>query len=135
MNPRRLSRTKVLSAVGLASGLLLALYVWSERTEQRQRLEIPREWARLAPYPSSAKDLRASTSGSGFSRAFQVSFSAPVPDIEQWLKASPGTRDVLPTRPSPEKRPYAISPGGGAQHAEVTVDETSGLVSIYVHWS
>ncbi len=106
-----------------------------ERTNRRQQLEIPLVWARLAPYPKSARDLRASTSGGMFTREFRVSFSAPAPDIERWLEASPGTRDITPHIPSPGKRHFAISPGVGAQHAEVTVDDTAGLVSIRVYWS
>src|SRR4051812_19610397 len=128
----RRNRRSVVAAIGLACILLVALY-W--RAEQRQRLEITRKWARLAPYPESARDLRASTEGSMFTRSFRVSFTAPAADIERWLKDSPGTREATPDRPSPGKRHFAISPGGGAGYAEVTVDETLGLVTIYVCWS
>jgi hypothetical protein len=107
-------RNAIYAGVGVVSLLLVLSFVATRRTEQRQRLEIPREWARLAPYPESATDLRASTSGGMFSRAFRVSFSAPAADIERWLQESPGTREATPDSPSPGKRHYAISPGGGA---------------------
>jgi hypothetical protein len=140
MNRRRLLRGSISAAIGAGGLLILVLVVGSWRSERRQRseiqrLEIPREWARLAAYPETARDLRATTSGGPFTRAFRVSFSAPAADIEKWLKDSPGTREAEPTHPSPGKRHFAISPGGGAQHAEVVVDDVAGVVAIYVYWS
>src|SRR4051794_7721769 len=133
MSMLRKSWVRLLAGVGIAFVLLIAFAVaWLQRTEERQRLEIPREWARLAPYPESARDLRASASGSAFSRSFRVSFTAPARDIERWLGASPGPREATPNVTSPGRRHFAIKPGGGAQHAEVTVDDATGLVSIYV---
>ena len=70
-----------------------------------------------------------------FTRAFRASFVAPAADIEQWLQQSPGTREALPATPSPGVRHFEIAPGGGAQHAEATVDDTQHKVSIYVYWS
>ena len=70
-----------------------------------------------------------------FSRGFRVSFVAPAAEIDQWLQQSPGTREAIPSSPSPGTRHYRIAPGGGAQHAEVTVDDTQHRVSIYVYWS
>ncbi len=132
----RLRRLLICATVGLVC-VALGAFVFEEfrRGEERQRLEIPREWARLAPYPASARGLRATTSGTMFTRSFRVYFSAPAADIERWLRDSPGTREATPDRPSPGKRHFAIAPGGGAQHAEVTVDDAAGTVSIYVHWS
>jgi hypothetical protein len=57
-------------------------------------------------------------------RAFRSSFTAPAPDIEQWLQQSPGTREAQPSTPSPGIRRFEIVPGGGAQHAEVTVGDS-----------
>ena len=70
-----------------------------------------------------------------FTRAFRASFSAPIEDVEQWLRESPGTREATLERPSPSTRRFLIRPGGGAQWAEVTVDDSSGEVRIYVCWS
>jgi hypothetical protein len=70
-----------------------------------------------------------------FTRSFRVSFSAPAADIERWLQASPGTSEATPDRLSPGKRHFLIMPGGGAGHAELTVDDETGTVSIYVYWS
>jgi hypothetical protein len=62
-------------------------------------------------------------------------FTASSEDIEQWLADSSGTREALLEKPTPTTRRYLIKPGGGAQHAEVTVDDASHTVSIYVYWS
>jgi len=92
-------------------------------------------WARLAPLPASARDFTIAKEGGIFTRGFRASFSAPPAEIELWLRESPGTRDLTPERPSPTTRRFLISPEGGAQHAEVTVEDSSGGVRIYVFWS
>ncbi len=136
MKSLRRARPSKLAMIGIAFVRLMVLVlIWIRSIERGQQLEIPLAWARLAPYPNTARDLRASTSGGPFTRAFRVSFSAPAADIEQWLQNSPGTQGNSPERPSANKRRFLISPGAGAQHAEVTVDDSSGVVSIYVYWS
>ena len=133
MGPRRPFRTTIAACAGIACAPLMVLGLFAAlRTEVSQRLETPRECARLAPYPESATDLRATTSGGPFSRSFRVQFTAPAADIERWLEASPGTRGIAPARPSAGKRLYIIEPGGGAKSAEVTVDDAAGLVIISV---
>ncbi len=93
------------------------------------------EWGRLAPFPASAGTVTVTAEGSSFTRAFRSSFTAPAAEIETWLKDSPGTREAKLTKPSPGLRHFGIAPGGGAAHAEVTVDDTTHRVSIYVYWS
>ena len=93
------------------------------------------EWGRLAPFPESAQVSFISTSGGMFTRGFRVSFTAPAADIERWLQQSPGTRDAIPDVPAPGVRHFQIDPGGGAQGAEVSVDDKSHRVSIRVYWS
>jgi hypothetical protein len=93
------------------------------------------KWGRLAPFPSTAEQFSITTEGNMFTRAFRASFTAPPSDIEQWLQQSPGTREVSPTTPSPGIRRFQIVPGGGAQLAEITVDDTKNRVFIYVAWS
>ncbi len=92
-------------------------------------------WGRLAAFPASARDFTISATGNMFTRGFRSSFTAPAADIEQWLRDSPGTRSVQPSSPTPGIRRFGIVPGGGAQHAEVRVDDTKRLVSIYAYWS
>jgi hypothetical protein len=134
---RRMLIALAVLAVPLGLFGLFAVYVYATfpRADQGQMLSVVYEWGRLAPIPSSAKGLRVTTEGSMFTRGFRASFSAPGPVIERWLRESPGTREAEIERPSPSSRKYVIEPGGGAQHAEVTVDEDSGIVSIYVYWS
>ena len=118
-------------ACASAVGLLLLM---TGRAETRQQREAALEWARLAPFPESAINLRSTTSGNMFTRSFRVVFSAPPAEIERWLRASPGTRGVVPDRPGPAKRRYQIEPGGGANFAEVTVDDATGEVVVDVSW-
>ena len=107
-------------------------FSWLNRTSA---INTTRMWGRLAPFPKSAQRFTISSEGSMFTRAFRCSFSAPASDIEQWLQQSPGTRETTPATPSPGIRIFKIAPGGGAQWAEVTVDDTEHCVAIYVYWS
>jgi hypothetical protein len=102
---------------------------------QASALDATREWGRLDPLPPSAQQLTIATHGSMFTREFRISFVAPPEDIEAWLKSSPGTREAIVTTPSPGVRLFRITPGGGAEFAEVTVDDALRRVSIHVYWS
>ena len=127
---------RVLLYASMVFWLAVASFVAFTLLPHRQSaIDCTRTWGRLAPFPSSAKQFSISVQGSMFTRAFRASFVAPSTDIEQWLQQSPGTREALPTSPSPGIRHFSIAPGGGAQHAEVTVDDRRHYVSIYVYWS
>ena len=93
------------------------------------------EWGRLAPFPSSAQDLSVTVEGGLFTRAFRASFTAPAADIEAWLQQSPGPREVKPATSRLGRREFKIEPGGGAQRAELEVDDIHHRVLIYVVWS
>ena len=120
----------VVVAAALVVGILL---VWRQMDRQ-SAMEAVQTWGRLAPLPSSATDLTVTVEGSAFTRAFRVSFRAPAADVNRWLAESPGTKGVVPERSGSTWR-YVIQPGGGAQHAEVTVDDRDDSVRIYVYWS
>lgn len=92
-------------------------------------------WARLEPFPASATHIQVKTEGGMFTRSFRVSFTAPMKDIQQWLKQSPGPREAKVSSESPGTQLYQIKPGDGAMWAELTVDETHHSVTIYVSWS
>ena len=98
-------------------------------------LETTRSWARLAPFPASAKHIEVTTEGGPFSRGFRVSFEATAEDIAKWLQESTGTRQATVTIVAPGVRYFSITPGEGAQHAEVTVRDVEHRVLIYVYWS
>jgi hypothetical protein len=93
------------------------------------------EWGRLAPVPVSAKGFTIGAEGGMFTRSFRASFTAPREDVIRWLRESPGTREAAPVKVRPGVQRFLISPGAGAGHAEVIVDETGGVVGIYVSWS
>lgn len=136
-------KTKVLivllSVLALGSGGIAWLtYSWLAPDSSRNRasaFDCTLSWGRLAPFPASAQQFSITAHGTMFTRAFRASFVAPQSEIEEWLQKSPGTREAAPTFPSPTIRHYQIAPGGGAQHAEVTVDDAKHQVSIYVYWS
>ncbi len=93
------------------------------------------EWGRLAPLPRSAHQITISTYGSMFTREFRTSFIASPEDIEEWLQSSPGTCEGVVSTPSPGIRHFQIKAGGGAEFAEVTVDDSLHYVLIHVYWS
>jgi len=130
---RRLSKRKICVALTLLA--LVAALLGYRAWDRSEMLRLTLDWGRLAPLPESKQDFTIATEGGLFTRAFRTSFSAPMADVERWLHDSPGTRDVTPERPSPTSRKYLIVPGGGAEHAEVNVDESCGAVRIYVYWS
>lgn len=107
----------------------------SSQFVKNDKIQTAREWGRLAPFPASATGLVAKTEGSMFTRSFRIKFTAPQADIDSWLQASPGTSESPPDVPSPGVRHFNIKPGGGAQHAEVVVDDITHTVGIYVYWS
>jgi hypothetical protein len=138
------TRTKrVLLAVGSVlvfggAGLMWLAYSFLSPDSSRNRasaIDCTLEWGRLAPLPPSAQQLTVTTHGSMFSREFRTNFVAPPEDIEEWVQCSPGTREAVVTTPSPGVRHFQIKPGGGAEFAEVTVDDTQHSVSIRVYWS
>jgi hypothetical protein len=123
----------------LAIGAFLALWTagvswWAEKN-RASAMECTLEWARLAPFPSSAREFTITAAGSMFTRGFRASFVAPPAAIEEWLAASPGTREAFKTAPSPGVRHFEIQPGGGANRAKVTVDDTAHRVFVFVEWS
>lgn len=92
------------------------------------------EWGRLAPFPANATNVSIEAEGNSFTRSFYASFVAPKQDIQTWIKNSPGINEATPQELSENKIKYTISPGGGANLAEVTIDFTMNKVNIYVSW-
>jgi hypothetical protein len=129
-------KTKKVAIVGAI--LLLAIaaaFFFAQARNHRSAIETTLVWGRLAPIPQSAQGLSVLTEGSSFTRAFRIKFTASPEDVEKWLTDSPGTREAVLESLPPTTRRYSIKPGGGAQHAEVNVDDVSHTVSIYVYWS
>jgi len=91
-------------------------------------------WARLAPLPPSACNLQVEVKGSMFTREFVLTFDASPAITQQWLAASPGPSAATQTVAGPIAT-YAITPGGGAEFAEVKVDSRTGHVVVRTYWS
>ncbi len=124
----------VFGAAG-ASWLAYSLLSPYSSRNRSSAIDCTLEWGRLASFPSSAHQLTITTHGNMFTREFRTFFVAPPEDIEEWLQNSPGTREAVMTMPSPGFRRFKITPGGGAEFAEVTVDDIQHQVSIKVYWS
>lgn len=92
------------------------------------------EWARLAPLPAPNSAVHVESKGSMFSREFIVTFTAKSKDISAWLHASPGTREYFESK-TPSEWHRELTPGGGAQFAEITVSENGTKVVIRAYWS
>ena len=69
-----------------------------------------------------------------FTREFFVEFTAPKDEIVAWLRASPGTSQA-PLQVDVPSQTISITPGGGAQFAQVTIDWVAGRVKIRTYWS
>jgi hypothetical protein len=126
----------ILSAV--SSFILVACATSNRRDEmtaedRKEAMDTTLEWARLAPFPPSAQEVTIKTEGGWFTRSFRSHFKAPKPDLESWIKASPGLLSAESTY-ADGKRKYTIKPGGGANRAEVTIGD-NGSVEIYTSWS
>ena len=101
--------------------------------ERKQAIDATLEWGRLAPFPSSTSEFTIKVEGGLFTRTFRSHFKAPKRDIDTWIKESPGLMDVEPSY-ADGKRKYIIKPGGGANRAEVTIEDDDE-VEIYASWS
>ena len=93
-------------------------------------------WARLAPFPVPASELRVKASGSMFTRQFRISFVADPQRIQEWLEASPGTRGLEPLseRDSAGWFIYSIDPAHGII-AEVHLSPDKRKVIVIAIWS
>jgi hypothetical protein len=105
------------------------------RQAEMAAIDIISEWGRLAPFPENAENLLIRAEGNPFTRSFRASFSAPEEEIRTWIAASPGLAEAAVTSTPDGKLKYLISPGGGANYAEVVIDFKSGVVQVYVSWS
>jgi len=137
--------TLVVAGLGAGCLLMVALLAvflfgsnWLDNhnpAKQDEMVNIVLTWGRLSPFPQNAANITVQTEGNSFTRSFRASFSAPKQDIKTWLDDSPGTRETRPQTMPDGHLKYVITPGAGANRAEVIVDFESNTVEIYVSWS
>ncbi len=131
----------IFSVVGLfilAVVLGASFYLFNRQDNTDSAIKATLEWGRLAPFPESASGIKVVTEGSAFTRAFRVTFQAPLDDIERWIENSPGLRESTVEVVHAGASKYVIQPGGGAAYAEVVITvlgDGMGLVEIYAYWS
>lgn len=97
--------------------------------------EITLKWGRLAPFPENVENFTIYTTGSPFTRTFKGSFTATEDIIKSWIAQSPGLQDAKIESISETKKKYIITPGGGANYAEVVIDYEIGKIEFRVSWS
>ncbi len=108
--------------------------IYIQKNNRESAIHAISEWARLSSFPNEVKELKISTEGSAFTRAFRVSFNAEKTIIEKWLAKCPGIKDAkIDSEENVTK--YIIKPGGGAQYAEVKIYWKNNIVEIYTFWS
>jgi hypothetical protein len=118
----------------IVAALIPSVYFWWGYQDRQSALTCIQEWGRLAPFPKTARNVQIETTGGMFTRGFRASFQGTPKEIEQWLSESPGIRDATAEEDGAGTR-YNIRAGGGATHAEATVDSEHTNVSIRVYWS
>jgi hypothetical protein len=133
LKPTRGKRRRLFAAM-MTLLIMAGLYVGFRQYECRQMIRIRCEWARLDPFPASAQQFSITTEGGMFTRGIRARFATPQRDIDRWLASSPGPRSAA-VESHACKRKYIIEPGGGADYAEVIVDECLHVVNIYAYWS
>ena len=119
----------------LATASIWLLFSDSSPINRTAALRTTQEWARLAPYPEFTNRVQVEINGGFFTREFVIEFNASPSDIEDWLMASPGTKDLEPTKNADGSLHYEIEPGGGAQFAELILSNNGGTVRVKVFWS
>ncbi len=107
--------------------------------ENKEAIDTALAWCRLDPLPASAEGIEVNVEGSAFTRSFEITFSAPMAEIDAWLARSLGTRSLPPETQSAGVETYVIEPGQGAQYAEVRIEriagQPNGQVRIRTYWS
>jgi hypothetical protein len=130
----------LLALLGAALLVVVATggYLLNRSVDKEEAIEAARAWGRLAALPASAQDIQVETEGSMFTRAFRVTFRAPVGDVEQWVEVSPGVRESVIEVVDQRTTKYVIEPGEGAAYAEILVtmlDGETAQVEVYAYWS
>ncbi len=133
MTRRRIIKILVVVAVPFIA-VVIAGGIYLSHANRQSAIRAATTWARLAPLPPSAQNVQVDVKGSMFTREFVITFDAPSPVIQQWLAASPGPASAT-QRTVGSITTYAITPGGGAQFAEVKVDSSANRVVIRTYWS
>ncbi len=143
MNGRKYLTTIAIALVVLGTLLYVGIKAGSNylnrRVDEESAIETTLEWGKLAAFPESARNLKVTSEGSMFTRAFRITFRAPMEDIEDWIESSPGLRGTEPEIIGKSTKKYLIKPGGGAEYAEVVIETrgngTTGLVKVHTYWS
>lgn len=70
-----------------------------------------------------------------FTREFVVSFDATPEKILSWLQSSNGTKHAFNGKTTLADTYMQLTPGGGAQFAEITISNGGTRVLVRCYWS
>ena len=133
MTRRRIIRIFAVAAVTFVAAVAVGA-VYLSHANRQSAIDAASTWAKVAPIPASAQNVRVDVKGSMFTREFVITFDAPLAAIRQWVAASPGPSSAAPSTVG-SITTYAITPDGGAGFAEVKVDSGANRVVIRAYWS
>ncbi|MGB8167635.1 MAG: hypothetical protein WCF18_09090 [Chthoniobacteraceae bacterium] len=94
--------------------------------------EFMQETGGLAPFPRSARSVRVFTPFLRFGSS--ATFSAPLPDIKEWIRQSPRMRGVIaePIDGTSRTRYFHRDDRDGVLWTELVVDESNQSVHVFV---
>lgn len=102
--------------------------------KQKEMLKIALDVGDLAPIPKNAVIKTIETEGNAFTRRFRVIFTADPKTIDQWLRASNGIQKAKVVKKG-NTSDYILNPRLGYNYADVLIDHTASIVTLYVEWS
>jgi len=131
-----------LLTVGVAFVLFIVIEVGAYFTNvllpwhRQSAIEATLLWGGLSELPSTSTKISIATSGSMFTRTFDLKFYAPAADIQRWIVESPRLSGAISQNLMGHVRRYEIVPGEkGAGGGWVEVRDGGRKVVIHMSWS
>lgn len=102
---------------------------------RQSAINATKKWGGLSDFPANAKIIEISTSGSAFTRTFDIKFTSDTESIRNWIKISKRLNDNIPTQNNSIDI-YDINPGEeGAIGGNVKINWNTLEVTIHISWS
>lgn len=103
---------------------------------RQSAIDVTLSWGGLAELPSTATSVSITTSGSLFTRTFDLRFDAPANDVRKWIEESPRLSEATPRNREGGVDRYEVTPGEqGAVGGWVEVRDNGRAVVIHMSWS
>lgn len=102
---------------------------------RQEAIEATLLWGGLAELPSTATNVSVTTSGSMFTRTFDLKFEAPDHEIRRWIAESPRLSENTPQNRERGVDRYEIYPGEQGAVGDWVEVRYQGAVVIHMSWS